>query len=315
MILTFEGCEIPEEVRIGFTCLEVRKYFPNPRQCFKCQRYNHSSKACRSPADVCSKCGESGHSGRACQNPLNCANCGEPHPSNDKKCFFFKLEKEIIAIQTNEKLGYREAKKRVLKNQIEPNITYASKLKEKLDNRPRQNRNLQEMNNPQETDQVESNQNTNPNPPINPLPSTQQKTKENTSKKREQSDSETEEPNNKKANTQQRMEDEPTPFSTGSEASHTPLPKGSHHPPSKSSRSASQPSRDTSRERMKMTPSSSQKGGKTNPCPPPPPPSQHHPPKIPPGKNPPTKHPDPETFKSIPSLGDYKHRNRSNSNF
>ena len=269
MILTFEGCEIPEEIKIGWTSLEVRKYFPNPRQCYKCQRFNHSSKACRSPEDVCNRCGTWGHSGRGCENPHNCANCGEAHPANDRRCFFFTLEKEIIAVQTNEKLGYREAKKKVLKNQIEPNMTYASKLKEKLDNRPRRDRSPREPNNTVEANPIEPNLNANMIEPTNLQETPQQINSDILSKKRGKSDSETDQPN-KKANTLQRMEDEPIVRSTARNSSQASLPpkvEGKPSaPPSSQPLGNNQSSRGGSPlEHAKMTQSSSQKRGKTNP--------------------------------------------------
>ena len=61
MILTFDMCSLPENVKIGWTNLNVREYIPEPRRCYKCQRFGHGSKACRSTDDRCDNCGEWGH--------------------------------------------------------------------------------------------------------------------------------------------------------------------------------------------------------------------------------------------------------------
>ena len=66
IILTFESCDLPKNVKIGWTSFEVRKYIPDPRQCFQCQKFNHGSKTCRSQVEVCNRCGESGNRGTTC---------------------------------------------------------------------------------------------------------------------------------------------------------------------------------------------------------------------------------------------------------
>ena len=216
IILTFDSCNLPEEVKIGWMNLEVRKYYPNPRQCYKCQKYNHSAQACRSPVEICSKCAEEGHSGRSCDNPPNCANCDEPHRSNDKKCFFYKLEKEIITVQTNQKVSYKEAKRKTMKAYINPNTTYAVILKNKLSNRIRRDPQIR-LANVQETPSAQTQQN---NIPKNPEQIVTEQTDENpNSKKRTQSsDSETENPVKKM------ILNQPLPNSAAQSSSSKPTP-------------------------------------------------------------------------------------------
>lgn len=132
IILTFDRCELPPSVKISWISLDVRRYIPNPRQCYKCQKYNHSSRTCRAEESICNRCGESGHIGNQCNNPPNCANCDEPHKASDRQCFFYLLEKEIISTQTLQKIGYKEAKKIVLQRQAEPKATYSDILKSKI---------------------------------------------------------------------------------------------------------------------------------------------------------------------------------------
>ena len=159
IILTFDRCELPATIKIGWTSLDVRQYIPNPRQCYKCQKYNHSSRTCRSEVSICNRCGESDHIGSQCSNPLNCANCGESHKASDRQCFFYSLEKEIVATQTLQKIGYKEAKKTVLQRQAEPNATYSDVLKSKISRRtiPQSNANNLPSNRPPPPSPTENN--------------------------------------------------------------------------------------------------------------------------------------------------------------
>ena len=131
MILTFDSCDLPQNVKIAWTKFEVRQYIPYPRQCYKCQKFNHSSRTCRSSEDTCQRCGESGHQGQSCINPFNCANCEEAHQANNRSCLFYQLEKEIISVQTLEKMEYREARQKIMKKSVSENKTFADALREK----------------------------------------------------------------------------------------------------------------------------------------------------------------------------------------
>ena len=55
------------------------------RQCFKCQRYEHTSRRCRSE-ERCGQCAGN-HDTRSCQtNETKCAGCNGNHPSWTKTC-------------------------------------------------------------------------------------------------------------------------------------------------------------------------------------------------------------------------------------
>ena len=128
IILTFDRCNLPSHIKIGWKRYEVREYVPAPRRCFKCQGFNHSSKACHSTESICVNCGDAQH-GAECHSPPHCYNCDEAHPASDKSCFYYKLELEILSTKTKEKLSYGEAKRNVLKRYVAPSTSYAQALK------------------------------------------------------------------------------------------------------------------------------------------------------------------------------------------
>jgi len=144
MILTFDSCDLPQNVKIGWNNFEVRQYIPYPRQCYKCQKFNHSSRTCRSSQDTCYRCGESGHQGQSCMNPFNCANCQEAHQANNRSCMFYQLEKETISVQTLEKIEYREARQKIMKKSVSENKTFADALREKSQTNRRRPQPVQE---------------------------------------------------------------------------------------------------------------------------------------------------------------------------
>jgi len=57
-ILTFNSCDMPEYINIGWSRCNVRTYIPRPRRCFKCQKFGHGSKTCRDQMNTCANCGK-----------------------------------------------------------------------------------------------------------------------------------------------------------------------------------------------------------------------------------------------------------------
>ena len=53
--MTFDCCDLPKNIKIEWTSLEVRQCIRNPRQCYKRQKYNRSSRTCRSEEDICDR--------------------------------------------------------------------------------------------------------------------------------------------------------------------------------------------------------------------------------------------------------------------
>ena len=114
-ILTFEASTLPDDIYLTWLKCPVREYIPRPRRCFKCQRYGHGNKQCRSLESICVSCGQPEH-GTPCDNEVKCANCNEAHKASSTECFYHALEQEALTLQTREKIRYTEAKRKATKN-------------------------------------------------------------------------------------------------------------------------------------------------------------------------------------------------------
>lgn len=111
LILTFGSSRLPEHIETGYMKIRVRAYIPNPRRCFRCQKYGHGSLSCRG-RPTCAKCAEHDHSADDCNNTPHCANCDGGHASYSRSCPAWKKEKEIIALKIKENISFKEARKR-----------------------------------------------------------------------------------------------------------------------------------------------------------------------------------------------------------
>ncbi|XP_064461778.1 uncharacterized protein LOC135371726 [Ornithodoros turicata] len=109
IILSFQLHALPSNIKAGYLSCNVRPYFPNPRRCFKCQHFRHSSLVCRGHS-TCPKCSGKDHSPETCSNEYRCANCQGNHPVYPRSCPRCKEEKEIIKIKTVQNIPYRAAK-------------------------------------------------------------------------------------------------------------------------------------------------------------------------------------------------------------
>ncbi|XP_064469544.1 uncharacterized protein LOC135384263 [Ornithodoros turicata] len=112
VVLTFELYKLPSSTKAGYVSCPVRPYVPNPRRCFKCQRFGHGSQVCRGQA-VCPKCAETNHTSDSCQNALKCANCQGGHAVYSRSCPRWQEEKQILKVKAEQKITYRAAKAQV----------------------------------------------------------------------------------------------------------------------------------------------------------------------------------------------------------
>ena len=83
-------------------------------RCKKCCLLGHTKNKCRAVTEVCERCGKPGHGISTCTatRPF-CINCGGDHPASDGKCPHYVMRKEMLQLQTKEKITFREAKSRV----------------------------------------------------------------------------------------------------------------------------------------------------------------------------------------------------------
>jgi hypothetical protein len=123
--LTFSTCETPKSIRMCYELLEVREFTPNSMRCWNCLSFNHTKKFCTGKK-LCSNCGLDYHlidDSEKCDQPAKCVNCSGDHPSLDRECPAYLMNKEINAIMVQNKLSIRKA--RALYNLRNPAISYA----------------------------------------------------------------------------------------------------------------------------------------------------------------------------------------------
>ncbi|XP_064456600.1 uncharacterized protein LOC135367290 [Ornithodoros turicata] len=111
IVLSFQLHKLPTDIKAGYINCPVRPCVPNPRRCFKCQRFGHGSQVCRGRT-TCPKCADTdqNHTAKTCQNKIKCANCSGNHPVYSRSCPQWQQEKDILRIKATENITYKEAK-------------------------------------------------------------------------------------------------------------------------------------------------------------------------------------------------------------
>ncbi|XP_064469875.1 uncharacterized protein LOC135384607 [Ornithodoros turicata] len=112
IVLSFQLHRLPQTIKAGYLNCHVRPYIPNPRRCFKCQRFGHGSQVCRGQA-ICPKCAGMDHSAESCANKVHCSNCKGSHPVYSRSCPRWQEEKEILKVKVTQNISYKEAKTQV----------------------------------------------------------------------------------------------------------------------------------------------------------------------------------------------------------
>lgn len=97
VVLSFGTSEMPTSLEAGYVKINIRPYIPNPRRCFKCQRFGHASHSCRGK-ETCAKCSENDYTAINCASLPLCVNCKGDHPAYSRSCPSWKKEKEVIAL-------------------------------------------------------------------------------------------------------------------------------------------------------------------------------------------------------------------------
>ncbi|GFU81369.1 uncharacterized protein TNCV_1380371 [Trichonephila clavipes] len=112
-ILTFNSPKLSTTIKAGYFNCKIRQYIPNPRRCFKCQRFGHSQTSCRGQL-TCSRCESVGHASTDCILETKCINCSLAHSTDSKLCPKWRIEKQIQEIKTSKNISYPEARKLIV---------------------------------------------------------------------------------------------------------------------------------------------------------------------------------------------------------
>jgi hypothetical protein len=128
--LTFDTPDLPKHVTAAFINCPVSPYIPNPLRCFQCQKLGHGQSRCRN-IKVCAKCASPNHSYENCDSEPFCVNCKGKHPSSDKKCPEWIIEKQIQEHKVVNNCTFAEARQFIRSQQPGPAGSYASVAKRK----------------------------------------------------------------------------------------------------------------------------------------------------------------------------------------
>ena len=111
VVLTFEGNSLPSHVIINSVNFVVEPYIQRVIQCFKCLRYGHISRLCKSTKNLCTKCSEEKSDQHSCSK-ISCIHCKtDQHSSTDKCCPEYINQQKIKKIIAEKNIPYLEAKK------------------------------------------------------------------------------------------------------------------------------------------------------------------------------------------------------------
>ena len=117
--ITFASPDLPDHLKIFHSYYAIRPFIPHPVQCFRCQRMGHNSLSCKSRIR-CLLCGLE-HVKELCKSVAHkCANCKLNHIANSKECTYIKQAKEIQYERITKNISYKEARDKIIKNNISP---------------------------------------------------------------------------------------------------------------------------------------------------------------------------------------------------
>ena len=139
-IVTFGSSECPRAIKLTEWHFEkVEEYKYRPQQCFKCQRFGHVAKYCRSEQDTCSNCGEAGHKIFDCSSDTSCYHCKSSHLSSSRICPKYESENKIIDTQMRLKIPRFEAMEIVFSNNPELATLYSTRTTQQIGTQLREN--------------------------------------------------------------------------------------------------------------------------------------------------------------------------------
>lgn len=105
-----EGEKLPQEIKIFNLPYKVEVYLFPLKFCYKCLRYGHKTKACKSQQVRCYNCSLGEHEGADCRSlDVRCFHCKEPHKAFDKTCKERSRQDNIRKAMAYNKLSFDEA--------------------------------------------------------------------------------------------------------------------------------------------------------------------------------------------------------------
>lgn len=106
----FFGQNFPEYIYIWNARFPCEPFIPATKQCYRCFRFGHLSKQCKSTNEKCFTCGDSGHTKKECKSKEpKCNNCGQAHESTSRNCPERKRQENINTLMATHNMSYQEA--------------------------------------------------------------------------------------------------------------------------------------------------------------------------------------------------------------
>ena len=118
------GTTIPIEVKLWYQRHCIHIFSNKPRQCAKCNRFNHATNKCGSDS-ICTQCATT-HTGQCYSPTLTCINCKGNHAANDKHCPPYLQEVQLQKYKSQNHLTIQEARRQFQAQQKPVMAQYAT---------------------------------------------------------------------------------------------------------------------------------------------------------------------------------------------
>ena len=123
-ILTFDSCQLPDKVHIGWIACSVREC-SETKEMLLMTTFWSWQKTCRTRDGICYNCSEPTYD-LPCTRPTKYPNYDQPHSANNNKCFYCMLKLEILTTQIIEKISYVDAMIKVNNRYDKPDQSYSA---------------------------------------------------------------------------------------------------------------------------------------------------------------------------------------------
>lgn len=112
VIVAFEGNILPKYIVINSVHFVVEPFVGRVIQCYKCLKYGHVAKQCKSAKSLCTKCAKDKLENHLCQaEDLYCIYCkNNAHTSTSKECPNYINQKKIKEYMSTNNIPFVEAK-------------------------------------------------------------------------------------------------------------------------------------------------------------------------------------------------------------